>query len=75
MTDNVVKFPSDITADEILEGSKGLYESCIVVGWDKEDGSLYMRGNLHHSESVILLLELAKFTYLQEAFGEDYSVH
>tara|TARA_R110000823_G_scaffold216458_1_gene346051 strand:- start:89 stop:313 length:225 start_codon:yes stop_codon:yes gene_type:complete len=74
MTDNVVKFPTDITADEVLEGSKGHYESCIVVGWDQE-GSLYMRGNLHHSESVILLLELAKFTYLQEAFGEDYSVH
>lgn len=74
MTDNVVKFPTDITADEILEGSTGLFESCIVVGWDHE-GSLIMRGNLHHSESVILLLELAKFTYLQEAFGEDYSVH
>ena len=74
MTDNVIDFPTDITADEILEGSKGLYESCIVVGWDQE-GSLYMRGNLHRSESVILLLELAKFTYLQEAFGEDYSVH
>jgi len=74
MTDNVVKFPSDITADEILEGSTGLFESCIVVGWDHE-GSLIMRGNLHRSESVILLLELAKFTYLQEAFGEDYSVH
>jgi len=74
MDDNVVKFPADITADEILEGSKGLYESCMIVGWDHE-GSLYMRGNLHDSANIMLLLELAKFTYLQEAFGEDYSVH
>jgi hypothetical protein len=74
MTDNVVKFPSDITADEILEGSTGLFESCIVVGWDHE-GSLIMRGNLHDSAGVMLLLRLAEFTYLQEAFGEDYSVH
>jgi len=74
MTDNVIDFPSDITADDVLEGSKGLYESCIVVGWDQE-GSLCIRANLHDSAGVMLLLELAKFTYLQEAFGEDYSVH
>ena len=48
-------------------------EEIIIVGWDQE-GTLYIRGTVSSSDAV-MLLELAKHTFMQEAFGEDYSVN
>ena len=73
MTDNIIKFPADVTPDEVLSDSKGCYQEIIIVGWD-EEGTLYIRGTVSSSDAV-MLLELAKHTFMQEAFGEDYSVN
>jgi len=42
------------------------------VGWDT-DGALVVKGTVSVPEAV-LLLELGKSTFIQEIFGEDYSV-
>jgi len=42
------------------------------VGWDI-DGALVVKGTVSVPDAV-LLLELGKSTFIQEIFGEDYSV-
>ena len=73
MTDNVIKFPGDLDPNEVLEHSKNQFSELLIVGWDT-DGALVVKGTVSVPEAV-LLLELGKSTFIQEIFGEDYSVH
>ena len=73
MANNVIKFPSDLDPNEVLEHSKNQFSELLIVGWDT-DGALAVRGTVSVPEAV-LLLELGKSTFIQEIFGEDYSVH
>jgi len=72
MADNVIKFPSDLDPNEVLEHSKNQFSELLIVGWDT-DGALVVKGTVSVPEAV-LLLELGKSTFIQEIFGEDYSM-
>ena len=72
MADNVIKFPSDLDPNEVLEHSKNQFSELLIVGWDT-NGALVVNGTVSVPEAV-LLLELGKSTFIQEIFGEDYSM-
>jgi hypothetical protein len=72
MADNVIKFPSDLDPNEVLEHSKNQFSELLIVGWDT-DGALVVNGTVSVPEAV-LLLELGKSIFIQEIFGEDYSM-
>jgi hypothetical protein len=72
MADNVIKFPSDLDPNEVLEHSKNQFSELLIVGWDT-NGALVVNGTVSVPEAV-LLLELGKSIFIQEIFGEDYSM-
>ena len=72
MANNVIKFPGDLDPNEVLERSKNQFSELLIVGWDT-DGALAVRGTVSVPEAV-LLLELGKSIFIQEIFGEDYSM-
>ena len=72
MANNVIKFPTDLDPNEVLEHSKNQFSELLIVGWDT-DGALVVNGTVSVPEAV-LLLELGKSIFIQEIFGEDYSM-
>ena len=68
---NVITFPGveeDITADEVLENTKGKVLDCIVIGWDA-DGNLHVAGTMSGDAEVISLLEIGKAAFVHELIG------
>jgi len=63
MKTKIIKIKKD--ADDILEQSKGIYESMFVVGWDK-NGNMKTTydGNLSN-EQILWLIENFKFSLLE----------
>lgn len=68
---NVITFPGveeEITADEVLENTKGKVLDCIVIGWDA-DGNLHVSGTMSGDAEVISLLEIGKAAFVHELIG------
>jgi hypothetical protein len=62
----VIEFPRELTADEVLENHKGVFEQVMMVGWSP-DGSLVMAGTVDPCEAIALF-EAGKHTFLREMF-------
>jgi len=68
---NVITFPGveeEITADEVLENTKGKVLDYIVIGWDA-DGNLHVAGTMSGDAEVISLLEIGKAAFVHELIG------
>lgn len=76
METKVVKFyPADAAKnpDNVLEQAIGVYEGCVILGWDKS-GYLAVRSSTNLTkETINLILDLFKFRMLAGAY-DDASV-
>jgi hypothetical protein len=63
---NVIKLRPGEDPDEVLKSAIGVYQSVVVIGWDKED-RFNGRSSLNlEAAEVILLIELLKSAILDE---------
>jgi len=74
METEVVKFyPADAAKnpDNVLEQAIGVYEGCIILGWDKQ-GYLAVRSSTNLTKEMInLILDLFKFRMLAGAYDDE----
>ena len=65
---NVVKLPSSLNPDHVLEAAVGQYDKVVLVGWDK-DGNLDFRvgGNMTMAQSMFVLQAV-----VHKTFNGDY---
>lgn len=70
MGDNVIPIGGvtklDISADQVLESNIGLFESVVLMGWNK-DGEEVFVSSLADGGDVIWLLERMKLKLLRQA--------
>jgi len=70
MSDNIMKFYTARSPDDVLEQAAGVYSDVLVLGYDKE-GNLDARSNLDMNKEVaILLMERFKHKMLNGDYDE-----
>jgi len=70
MSDNVIKFPEPITADETLENNKGRFQDVMIVGYD-EDGDMTLNGNVSVVEAYVMFATCMRVLMDGILEGED----
>ena len=70
MSDNVIKFPEPITADETLENNKGRFQDVMIVGYD-EDGDMTLNGNVSVVDAYVMFATAMRVLMDGILEGED----
>jgi len=72
----VVEFKKEkqtrVTAEDILESSKGLLSEVIVIGVDKHDeDELYLSSNIVNKSEIVFIIEQLKLLLLNGSFDRE----
>lgn len=70
MTDNIIKFPNSITADETLENNKGRFQDVMIVGYD-DVGDMTLNGNVSVTEAYVMFATAMRVLMDGILEGED----
>ena len=55
-----------IDPDKVLKGAIGELEDCVVIGFEKEDGEIYLASSSANGPEILWLLEKAKEIVLMD---------